>query len=98
MNKEEQIKEMARALCGNSYNAEKGYCNKSDEECDFMCPPYLKSKRIYALGYGDTKQAVKEFAEKLKEKMFRYYMYAITTADDLIHEIDELVKEMCGEQ
>lgn len=32
MNKEEQIKEMARALCGYSYNAETGYCNKSDEE------------------------------------------------------------------
>jgi hypothetical protein len=71
MNKEEQIKEMARALCGYSYNAETGYCNKSDEECDFMCPPYLKSKRIYSLGYGDTKQAVKEFAEKLKEKFIR---------------------------
>ena len=55
------------------------------------------AEAFYDAGYGDTKQAVKEFAEKLKEKMFRYYMYAITTADDLIHEIDELVKEVYGD-
>lgn len=110
MNKEQQIKEMARALCGNSYNAEKGYCNKSDEECDFMCPPYLKSKRIYALGYGDTKQAVKEFAEKLKEKVEKaeeeivpkgcdsYFKNGAMCCQSIIFLIlDELVKEVCGD-
>lgn len=51
MEKEKQIEEMARALCGKSYNAEKGFCNKFDTECDFMCNAYMKSKRVYALGY-----------------------------------------------
>ena len=69
MEKEKQIEEMARALCGNSYNAEKGYCNKFDTECDFQCSAYLKSKRVYALGYGNTKEALKDFAERVKAKI-----------------------------
>ena len=107
MNREEQIKEMARALCGYSYNAETGYCNKSDEECDFMCPPYLKSKRIYSLGYGDTKQAVKEFAERVKARFYansvsrmKGYKEKIVcdlTVDEFNEEINDLVKEVCGE-
>ena len=71
MEKEKQIEEMARALCGNIYNAEKGYCNKFKTECDFMCNAYMKSKRVYALGYGNVKEAVKDFAEKLKKKFIR---------------------------
>ncbi len=69
MEKEKQIEEMARALCGKSYNAEKGFCNKFDTECDFMCNAYMKSKRVYALGYGNVKEAVKEFAERVKKRI-----------------------------
>lgn len=65
MEKEKQIEEMARALCGKSYNAEKGFCNKFDTECDFMCNAYMKSKRVYALGYGNVKEAVKETAREI---------------------------------
>lgn len=107
MNKEEQIKEMARVLCGNSYNAEKGFCNKFDAECDFMCNSFLKSKRISALGYGDTKQAVKEFAEKLKQKCIREEERFGRESDQIIdvvipnlefeHENEEVRKETARE-
>lgn len=97
MEKEKQIEEMARALCGKSYNAEKGFCNKFDTECDFMCNAYMKSKRVYALGYGNVKEAVKETAREIFEyivksgvinvapdtiKMFFKERYGVTAFDE----------------
>ena len=69
MTEREKIKEMARAICGNSYNPKTGICDKSDIKCDFSCVAYLKSKRMYALGYGNVKEAVKEFAERVKKRI-----------------------------
>lgn len=96
MEKEKQIEEMARALCGKSYNAEKGFCNKFDTECDFMCDAYMKSKRVYALGYGNVKEAVKEFAELVKIA-FHYEFNDLIPAPILSKKIDELIKEVCDE-
>lgn len=107
MEKEKQIEEMARALCGNSYNAEKGYCNKFDTECDFQCSAYLKSKRVYALGYGNVKEAVKDFAERVKgifsgnaeerQKGYAKEIVCSLTIDEFNEEIDELIEEVCGD-
>ncbi len=48
-------------------------------------------------GYGDVKQAVREFAEKVKEKideMVENWTFVVFNVQDAI---DELVKEVCGE-
>lgn len=96
MTEREKIKEMARAICGNSYNPKTGICDKSDIKCDFSCVAYLKSKRMYALGYGNVKEAVKEFAELVKIA-FHYEFNDLIPAPILSKKIDELIKEVCGE-
>ncbi|MCX4361788.1 MAG: hypothetical protein OSJ74_00150 [Clostridia bacterium] len=57
-------------------------------------------------GYGDVKQAVKEFAERLRESFLRNVFIngdvnvrgKWYTSKEVIREIiDELVKEVCGE-
>lgn len=77
--------------------------DKSINRTDTICA-YLIEK-----GYGDVKQAVREFAEKLKNKVIEdtaygcdsnqhtgYYDYTIKIGD-IPEYIDELVKEVCGE-
>ncbi len=48
-------------------------------------------------GYGDTKQAVREFAEKVKVQIRMYEEISSYTATLLCEDIDQLVKETCGE-
>lgn len=108
MTEREKIEEMARAIRGNSYNPKTGICDKSDIKCDFSCVAYLKSKRMYALGYGNVKEAVKEFAERVKgifsgnaeerQKGYAKEIVCSLTIDEFNEEIDELIKEVCGEK
>ena len=107
MEKEKQIEEMARAICGNSYNPKTGICDKSDIKCDFSCVAYLKSKRMYALGYGNVKEALKDFAERVKgifsgnaeerQKGYAKEIGCFLTVGEFNEEIDELIKEVCSE-
>lgn len=110
MTEREKIKEMARAICGNSYNPKTGICDKSDIKCDFSCVAYLKSKRMYALGYGNVKEAVKEFAKKLKKRVEEAKTDIVPEGCDMYFEngaicceviiflkMDELIKEVCGD-
>ena len=57
MNKEEQIEKIKQTMV-RSCNINRLYFEQMAED-------------LYNAGYGDTKQAVKEFAEKLKEKFIR---------------------------
>ena len=54
---------------------------------DGYCTASQLARRIAQAGYGNVKQAVKEFAEKLKSKL--YDLEGIVQEDD----IDELLKE-----
>lgn len=58
MDKEKEIEEMAKVLYGH-------YCK--DDKCgeckEPSCLEYRRAVKLYNAGYGDVKQAVKEFAE-----------------------------------
>lgn len=66
MDKEREIDEMAKAIACSK-------CNSKDNcLCRQDCGAFLQANKqaehlITTMGYGDTKQAVREFAEKAKE-------------------------------
>lgn len=99
MNKEKQIEEMRKAMI--------------KEMTVYLLPPdnEIRAKLLYDAGYGDTKEAVKEFAEKLKEKVEKaeeeivpkgcdsYFKNGAMCCQSIIFLIlDDLVKEVCGEK
>lgn len=96
MEKEEQIKEIKQTMV-RSCNVNRLYFEQMAED-------------LYNAGYGDTKQAVKEFAEKLKEKVEKaeeeivpkgcdsYFKNGAMCCQSIIFLIlDDLVKEVCGD-
>lgn len=80
MKKEKQIEEMIKTMTG--------FCiPTSDDE--------IRAKLLYAAGYGNVKEAVKEFAERVK--MAFYYEFDELIPSIMSDKIDELVKEVCGD-
>lgn len=80
MEKEKQIEEMIKTMTG--------FCiPTSDDE--------IRAKLLYAAGYGNVKEAVKEFAERVK--MAFYYEFDELIPSIMSDKIDELVKEVCGD-
>lgn len=81
MEKEKQIEEMIKTMTG--------FCiPTSDDE--------IRAKLLYAAGYGNVKEAVKDFAELVKIA-FHYEFNDLIPAPILSKKIDELIKEVCGE-
>lgn len=110
MNKEEQIEEMAKVLC----ELIKDEVRKDCERCYFKHDGYKHTCKyrkcaiqIYDAGYGAVKQAVKEFAERVKAsfyansvlrtKGYKEERVCDLTVDEFNEEINELVKEVCGD-
>lgn len=101
MNKEEQIEEMAKLIDGSECPSEK--CPKMDKEQvkAFGACNIHRGQILYNAGYGNVKQAVKEFAGKfhdrclsgLKNLVWEYGEGAM----DVINIFDDLVKEVCGD-
>lgn len=92
MEKEKQIEEMIKTMTG--------FCiPTSDDE--------IRAKLLYAAGYGNVKEAVKEFAERVKgifsgnaeerQKGYAKEIGCFLTVGEFNEEIDELIKEVCGE-
>lgn len=92
MEKEKQIEEMIKTMTG--------FCiPTSDDE--------IRAKLLYAAGYGNVKEAVKEFAERVKgifsgnaeerQKGYAKEIGCSLTVGEFNEEIDELIKEVCGE-
>lgn len=95
MNKQQQIEEMTQdfinfgittrqgveSFAEALYNA--GYC-QIDENCAVITKAELKEYK---------RQAVKEFAEKLKNQIAIYCRYGYVDYDDTTDVIDELLKE-----
>lgn len=111
MNKEKQIEEMAKLIDGSECPSEK--CPKMDKEQvkAFGACNIHRAQILYNAGYGNVKQAVKEFAEKLKEKVEKaeeeivpkgcdhYFKNGAMCCQSIIFLIlDDLVKEVCGEK
>lgn len=106
MEKEKQIEEMAKLMCENSRRCYELCGNCYGEKDNFYgCKGF--AELFYNAGYGDTKQAVKEFAARVKAK---FYANSVSrtkgykeervcdlTVDEFNGEIDELVKEVCGD-
>lgn len=101
MEKEKQIEEMAKLM----FAADCSMC--VSEACPafgrgilkkekFTCNNYLLAKALYDAGYGNVKEAVKEFAELVKIA-FHYEFNDLIPAPILSKKIDELIKEVCGE-
>ncbi|MBE7092726.1 MAG: hypothetical protein E7365_06070 [Clostridiales bacterium] len=62
------------------------------------CLVYARSLDDYDKLIGDiSAEAVKEFAEKLKEKYAKYEAYETLYAHYIWHDIDNLLKEMVGD-
>lgn len=53
------------------------------------------ARKLVAAGYGDVHAAVKEFAERVK--MAFYYEFDELIPSTMADKIDELVKEVCGD-
>lgn len=71
MNKEKQIEEMAKLIGGSECPSEK--CPKMDKEQvkAFGACNIHRAQILYNAGYGNVKQAVKEFAERVKAKFMQ---------------------------
>lgn len=74
-------------------------CEQKDciRNCQFArqkdCKFFRAAKDLQGEGYGDVRAAVREFAEKLKERNGDIY-YVVTISYE---DIDKLVKKVCGE-
>ena len=69
----------------------------SNDHCEDCAGRSLKpiAMDLQNAGYGNIKQAVKEFAEELKDKVFRYEE---VDGEDVCDDIDEMFKEFYGEE
>lgn len=88
MDKEKEIEEIAKVICPNIWTCE--VCTIKHGRCTNK----LLSERIINAGYGNIKQAVKEFAEKLKSLFCTECDYG---GGDIKQTINELIKELYGE-
>lgn len=71
--KQKQIEKMAKVLCHNNVET----CTKCYElGADKKACHFQKiTTQLYNAGYGDTKQAVREFAKKLKDAVIKDSSY-----------------------
>lgn len=94
MDKEKEIEEFAKKFC--AYRSEKRNCKTCCTYLYGYCVencPYLKiSEELINSGYGNVKQAVKGFAEKLKASFYNMEYSAIA----IDNKIDNLVTELYG--
>ena len=107
MEKEKQIEEMAKFINGSKCPTEK--CPKMDKEQEKAFGPcnIHRAQILYDAGYGNVKEAVKEFAERVKgifsgnaeerQKGYAKEIVCPLTIDEFNEEIDELIEEVRGE-
>lgn len=90
MNNENEIERIARLICQD----ESGKCLHDEMTCDnhLECWARNKAQRMIDIGIGDKKQAVKEFAEKLKVRFYNMDYSAIA----IDNKIDDLITELYG--
>lgn len=83
MDKEKKIEDLAEEL-------EKG------KEYPYINTPTEMAERLVTIGYGNVKQAVKEFADRLKAE-FRAKHIAVF-ANAACNRIDSLITELYGKE
>lgn len=85
MDKEKEIEKMAHAI------------KTSQSAAGYYFPTKVALRMARGLsdaGYGDVRAAVKEFAEKLKDRNGNSY-HVVTISYE---SIDKLIEEMCGDE
>lgn len=92
MNKEEKIEEMAMTISAKKSNLCEVVCGKCKPLYKEGCYDYNLAKYLVNAGYGNVKQAVKEFAEKLKASFYNLEYSAIA----IDNKIDDLITELYG--
>lgn len=97
MDREKEIERMVGDIC--NYVRSKGVTSVSV----VANSPYIKylhntgiAEWLIEKGYGDVRAALKEFAESVK--MAFYYEFDELIPSTMADKIDELVKEVCGDE
>ena len=120
MDAQKEIEKIAKIIQKGEMDRQAGELDCKEFSTDTIVDVGLQrlagAKALVNAGYGDVKQAVNEFAEKLKnlyqlqrislnaalekivvQQIKDTYVAAISILDENIKEIDQLVKEVCGE-
>lgn len=96
MDKEKEIEEMAKIFC--SISIECKCCQNLGFSKD-RCGAIYCMRKLSKAGYGNVKQAVKEFAEELKKKAItRYRIDGKPVKIVVLSDIDEVYKELYGDK
>lgn len=93
MEKEKQIEDLAEAIykSGVAIDGTDMAFGLYDTDTHF----HRMAAKLYNAGYGNVKEALKEFAERVK--MAFYYEFDELIPSIMSDKIDELVKEVCGD-
>ncbi len=104
MDKEKEIEELARAMCEHFEPCMQGKPCTACKTYERNCYTIHKARLLVNAGYGNVKQAVKEFAEKIKDWLHGADLYFYNGQEEFIldgeevdDKIDEFLKELCGE-
>lgn len=91
MDKEKEIEEMEKLLCSMNQKFSDKESLKCGAELYYKVCPLIRvaAKELIEADYGNVKQAVNEFAEKLKEHFSNYFDSQY---------IDDLFKELYDEE
>lgn len=97
MNNENEIERMANIIhetnLSHCPNTGRNYC---DKRVGITCKSCKQATNLSAQGIGDKKQAVKEFAEKLKGFIIGNTCVSDDDVNSIYHEIDNLITELYG--
>ena len=72
----------------------------SCEDCVYHCVDYLRAELLVNAGYGDVKQAVRDFAEKLIDELCDHCIVNKNVNShlyDIVQIVKKHRKEVCGE-
>ena len=96
MNKQQEIEKMEFIISTTVHDCEQKDCIRN---CQFArqkdCKYFRAAKDLQAEGYGNVRAAVEDVAERIK--MAFYYEFDELIPSTMADKIDELVKEICGD-
>lgn len=96
MDKQKEIEKMEFIISTTVHDCEQKDCIRN---CQFAkqkdCKYFRAAKDLQAEGYGDVRAAVEDVAERIK--MAFYYEFDELIPSRMADKIDELVKEICGD-
>lgn len=97
MDKQKEIEKMEFIISTTVHDCEQKDCIRN---CQFArqkdCKYFRAAKDLQAEGYGNVRAAVEDVAERIK--MAFYYEFDELIPSIMADKIDELVKEVCGDE